>query len=66
MRRRFKVIVTDLGSQKTLEEIHQAEGWMSAVLYHSMVGAEFEGLVDELDFEERCEYYGYRIQVLPL
>ena len=63
---RFKVTVTNVDAQISLVEIHQADSWQSAVLCHSLVGAEFEELVDDADLEERCETYGYRIQVLPL
>lgn len=63
---RFKVTVTNVDAQISLVEIHQADSWQSAVLCHSLVGAEFEELVDEDDLHKRCETYGYRIQVLPL
>lgn len=64
--KRFAVTVEDLDAQIRCKEVHQADGWISAVLCHSMVGAEFENLVDEDDLQKRCDDYGYKIEVTLL
>ena len=64
--KRFAVTVEDLDFQLKRKEVHQADSWQSAVLCHSMVGAEFEDLVDDADLEKRCEDYGYKIEVTQL
>ena len=42
-------------------ETHFADSWQSAILSHSLVGAEFENLIDEEDLDQRCEKFGYLI-----
>lgn len=42
-------------------ETHFADSWQSAILSHSLVGAEFESLIDEEDLDQRCEKFGYLI-----
>ena len=42
-------------------ETHFADSWQSAILSHSLVGAEFENLIDEEDLDQRCEKFGYVI-----
>lgn len=44
-------------------ETHFADSWQSAILSHSLVGAEFENLIDEEDLEQRCEAFGYVIHL---
>ena len=44
-------------------ETHFADSWQSAILSHSLVGAEFEHLIDEEDLEQRCETFGYIIRL---
>lgn len=44
-------------------ETHFADSWQSAILSHSLVGAEFENLIDEEDLEKRCERFGYIIHL---
>ena len=44
-------------------ETHRADSWQSAILSHSLVGAEFESLIDEEDLEQRCETFGYIIRL---
>ena len=44
-------------------ETHLADSWQSAILSHSLVGAEFESLIDDEDLEQRCETFGYIIRV---
>lgn len=44
-------------------ETHRADSWQSAILSHSLVGAEFEHLIDEEDLEQRCETFGYIIRL---
>ena len=43
-------------------ETHFADSWQSAILSNSLVGAEFESLIDEEDLEQRCQKFGYRIR----
>ena len=47
-------------------ETHRADSWQSAVLSHSWIGAEFEGLEDEEDLEKRAAKYGLYIEVEEL
>lgn len=44
-------------------ETHFADSWQSAILSHSLVGAEFEHLIDEEDLKQRCETFGYIIRL---
>jgi len=44
-------------------ETHFADSWQSAILSHSLVGAEFENLIDEEDLKQRCETFGYIIRL---
>ena len=60
MAQRYIVTVGIPGKETT--ETHRADSWQSAILSHSLVGAEFEDLVDEFDLEQRCEKYGYSIE----
>ncbi len=64
--KRFAVTVEDLDYNVRRKEVHQAESKLMAVLCHSLIGAEFEGMVDEDDLQKRCETYGYHIEVTQL
>ena len=66
MMQRYKVCVMDRILNKYKEEIHQADSWQSAVLSHSLLGAEFEGLADEGQLNQRAEIFGYTITVEDL
>ena len=48
-------IVCEISSAET----HFADSWQSAILSHSLVGAEFENLIDEEDLVQRCEKFSY-------
>ena len=66
MMQRYRVLVSNRLSHEEKEEIHQADSWQSAVLSHSWIGAEFEGLLDEKDLSHRCGKYHLYIDVEDL
>ena len=64
--KRYNVHVGRYFDGTQLAETHRADSWQSAVLSHSWIGAEFEGLVDEEDLEKRAAKYGLYIEVEEL
>ena len=63
MLQRYKVTVVDKIVNDTSVEVHQADSWQSAVLSHSWLGAEFEGLKGKKDLQRRAASYEYCIDV---
>ena len=61
--KRYQVTVVDKILNARLVEVHQADSWQSAVLSHSLIGAEFEGLKDIKDLQRRADSYEYCIEV---
>ena len=66
MMKRYRVEVVDKIKNTRTVEIHQADSWQSAVLSHSCIGAEFEGLEDIKDLQRRADSYEYYIEVEDL
>ena len=66
MMQRYRVEVVDKIENARSVEIHQADSWQSAVLSHSWIGAEFEGLKDKEDLQRRASSYEYYIEVEDL
>ena len=66
MTQRYQVTVVDKILNDWSVEVHQADSWQSAVLSHSLLGAEFEDLKDLEDLQSRAFYYGYTITVEDL
>ena len=66
MMQRYQVTVVDKTVNDTSVEVHQADSWQSAVLSHSWLGAEFEGLKDKEDLQRRAALYEYYIEVEDL
>ena len=64
--RRYRVEVVDKIRNSRSVEVHQADSWQSAVLSHSWLGAEFEGLKDKEDLQRRAASYEYYIEVEDL
>ena len=63
MMQRYRVEVVDKIKNVRSVEVHQADSWQSAVLAHSWLGAEFEGLKDKEDLQRRAASYEYYIEV---
>lgn len=63
MMQRYRVEVVDKIKNARSVEVHQAASWQSAVLSHSWLGAEFEGLKDKEDLQRRAALYEYYIEV---
>ena len=63
MLQRYRVEVVDKLFNAKSVEVHQADSWQSAVLSHSLLGAEFEGLKDMEDLQRRASSYEYYIEV---
>ena len=61
--KRYEVTVVDKILNARFVEVHQADSWQSAVLSHSRIGAEFEGLEDIKDLQRRADSYEYYIEV---
>ena len=66
MMQRYRVEVVDKIENARSVEVHQADSWQSAVLSHSWIGAEFEGLKDKEDLQRRASSYEYYIEVEDL
>ena len=66
MMQRYQVTVVDKICNSRSIEVHQADSWQSAVLSHSWLGAEFEGLKDKEDLQRRAASYEYYIEVEDL
>ena len=66
MMQRYRVEVVDKIKNARSVEVHQADSWQSAVLSHSWLGAEFEGLKDKEDLQRRAASYEYYIEVEDL
>ena len=64
--KRYQVTVVDKIENARSVEVHQADSWQSAVLSHSWIGAEFEGLKDKEDLQRRASSYEYYIEVEDL
>ena len=58
--KRYSVTVVDTNGVGH-EETHQADSWQSAILSHSMLGAEFEMLFDDEDLDARAADMGLTI-----
>ena len=63
MMQRYRVEVVDKIKNARSVEVHQADSWQSAVLSHSWLGAEFEGLKGKEDLQRRAVSYEYCIEV---
>ena len=64
--KRYEVTVVDKILNARFVEVHQADSWQSAVLSHSRIGAEFEGLKNIADLQRRASSCGYYIEVEDL
>ena len=63
MMQRYQITVVDKLLNARSVEVHQADSWQSAVLSHSLLGAEFEDLKSMEDLQRRASSYEYYIEV---